>query len=428
MVADALSRKYDEQINMINNTKNSAENTQIEQIKRVAFPLNNFKNQYEISKSDHNSLKSKTIFQNNQYHRIKFKTRAELITYLKNTVSNKHINAIYSTEETFSFIKDSISNTFPNSKFVFTTIKSKNIENVNEQLDIVSKIHNRAHRNARNNYIEAQKKYFWPKMKRDLKNFTKQCEICKTQKYERVPAKQPIGSTPIPTSVGSSISMDIFHIDNKLYVTSVDRYSKYLMIHPIDSKIKFHEKLEEILTQNYPKCKNLITDNEAIFISNASKIILEKYKITHITTPVQHSTSNGEVERTHGTLIEIIRCLSKQNNKSSSEEIFNAVKAYNETVHSVTGEKPIDVKQNPSNYPKIEEKILEQQEKMLKYHNKGRENRVFVPNEIIYVKSNRRRKDASAYTKHKVREDLGNSILTTNNKIYHKDSIRINNK
>lgn len=195
----------------------------------------------------------------------------------------------------------------------------------------------------------------------------------------------------------------------KLYVTSVDRYSKYLIIHPIESKLNFHEKLEEILTQNYPECEQLITDNEAIFTSNASKIVMQKYNITHITTPVQHSTSNGQVERTHSTLIELIRCLGKQNNTTASEEIFNAVKAYNETIHSVTNERPIDVKTYPTNYPNISKKILAHQKTTLEYHNKNRRNRVFLPNEIIFVKSNRRRKDANAYTKHIVKEDLGNS-------------------
>lgn len=75
----------------------------------------------------------------------------------------------------------------------------------------------------------------------------------------------------------------------------------------------------------------------------------------HITTPAQHST-NGQVERTHSTLIELIRCLSKQNNTDSSQEIYNAVKAYNETIHSVTNEKPMDVQLNPNGYPKISEK------------------------------------------------------------------------
>lgn len=253
-------------------------------------------------------------------------------------------------------------NAFPNSNFVFTTRKVENIIDVNEQLRIVEETHNRAHRNGINNWCKAKKAYFWPKMKNDYIKWAQKCDICKTQKFERVPVKQLIGSTPIPKRVGESISMDLFHIDNKLYVTSVDRYSKYLLVHTIESKINFHEKLEEILTQNYPSCQTLITDNEAVFVSNASKVIYRKYKISHITTTIQHSTNNGEVERTHSTLIELIRCLNKQNNSNSTEEIFNAVKAYNETINSVTKEKPTDVNQNPNNYPNIPEKKFKSSE------------------------------------------------------------------
>lgn len=125
----------------------------------------------------------------------------------------------------------------------------------------------------------------------------KVCEICNTQKYERRPPHQPIGTTPTPTTMGESISIALFYIDNKQFVTSIDRYSKYLKIHPIESKVNFHTKLEEILTQDYPNCKTSITDNEAVLVSNASKLIYQRYGTTHITTPVQHSTSNGTVER-----------------------------------------------------------------------------------------------------------------------------------
>lgn len=146
----------------------------------------------------------------------------------------------------------------------------------------------------------------------------------------------------------------------------------------------------------------------------------------HITTPVQHSTSNGQVERTHSTLIELIRCLSKQNNTTSSKEIFNAAKEYNAKIHSITKEKPIDIKNNPIGYPHISERISKEQNKTLEYRNKNKQNRQFKPNEIIYVKSNRRHKDASAYVKHIVQTDLGDSVLTTQNKIFHKDSMRTN--
>lgn len=428
VVADALSRQYDPQPDAIinNTTMHSMKSSPMELIKRVPYVLNRYKNQFDISKSDHNSLLSKNIFSKFQNHKIKFVSIADLIAYMRRTISNKHVNAIYCTEETFYHIKKSISDTFPNAKFVFTTLRTTNVTSNDEQLRIIMNVHNRAHRQAKNNCIDAETLYYWPTMKNDFSKFVKMCEICNTQKYERRPIHQQIGITPTPTAVGESISMDLFYIDNNQYITSIDRYSKYLKLHQIESKVNFTSKLEEILTQDYPNCKFLITDNEAVLVSNASKMIFNKYNIIHVTTPVQHSKSNGTVERVHSTLIEIIRCLSKQNNSTSSDEIFNAVKEYNNTVHTVTKEKPIDVIKNPNGYPKITERILEEQKRTLSFHNRNRFNRSFKQNEIIFVKGNRRRKDAPAYAKHVVKEDLGNSVLTNKNKVFHKDDIRKN--
>lgn len=422
IVADALSRH---QIN--NTTVHSMISSPTEFIKRVAFPLNQFKNQIEIVKANRDEVESKNTFFDHHYHKVKFKTRIMLIKNLKMITSHNRVNAIFCSMETFAFIEEILFNAFPNEKFVYTPIKVMDVTDLTKQLDVVEKVHERAHRNAINNYIEAKRTYYWPNMRKDFQKWVKNCEICKTQKYERNPTKQLIGSTPIPTTVGESISMDLFYIDNKQYVTSVDRYSKYLTVNLIQSKLNFHEKLEEILTQNYPNCRYLITDNEAILVSNAASVVYRKYNITHIRAPVQHSTSNGQVERTHSTLIEIIRCLNKQNNSDSSENIFAAVKEYNSTIHSVTGEKPVDVKQNPNGYDDIPEKLKINQQKMLKYYNKNRENKKYKQNEIVYVKGNRRRKDANAYMKHVVKEDQKNTILTKKDKIIHKDSIRKNN-
>lgn len=427
VVADALSRH---QINNItnNSTIHSMDSSPTQIIKRGSFPLNGFKNQIEIIKSNKDTVESKTTFYNHQNHKVRFETRSKLIENLGEVISHKNVNAIFCSMETFSFIEDTIFNSFPNEKFIYTNVRARDVTNLTEQLDIVEKIHSRAHRNAKNNFEEAKGTFFWPKMRKDFEKWVNGCEICKTQKYERKPTKQSIGATPIPTTVGESISMDLFYIDNRQYVTSVDRYSKYLTLHSIESKLRFHEKLEEILTQTYPNCKHLITDNEAVLVSNAAQAIYRKYNITHIKAPVQHSTSNGTVERTHSTLIEIIRCLNKQNKTNSSEEIFNAAKQYNATIHSVTGQKPVEVKQNPMGYTDISKRILENQKALLAYHNKKRINKIFEPNEVIYVKGDRRRKDANAYVKHIVKEDLGDTIVTTKEKVIHKDSIRTNKR
>lgn len=423
IVADALSRQ---QINYSGTTVHSMISSPTEVIDRVHFPLNRFKNQFEIIKSNTNSVNSETIFPGFSYHKINFSEPNKLIENLKDLISKKCINALLCIEETFFTIKNLITDTFPNIKFIYTNKIVKNVTNLNDQINIVVDTHERAHRNAINNCIEAEREYFWPNMKKDFMRITKNCEICKLEKYERRPTKQQIGATPIPTGVGESLSMDLFHLDNKVYVTCMDRFSKYLRIFIIENKLNFHLKLEEIFTQNYPNCKFIITDNESIFVSMSSKAIYDRYKIIQTTTPVQHSTTNGQVERAHNTLIELTRCLAKQKDSTPGQEVYNAVKEYNKTIHSVTGERPIDVNFNPQKYPDISNKIKLNQEKLLKYHNKNRENRNFEPGEIIYIKSNRRRKDASSYTKHIVKEDQGDTIITTKNKIYHKDSIRKN--
>lgn len=83
----------------------------------------------------------------------------------------------------------------------------------------------------------------------------------------------------------------------------------------------------------------------------------------------------------------------------------------------------MDVKLNPNGFPEIAGKILVNQERILNNRNKNRANREFSENEIIFVKSDRR-KDANAYVKHVVKRDLGHSVLTKKDKIFHKDNIK----
>lgn len=123
------------------------------------------------------------------------------------------------------------------------------------------------------------------------------CEICKTEKYERNPAKQPLSKTLIPIRPGQSIVMDIFHIDNEIFVTCIDRFSKISLCACHTFSIEFQRNIRTNNNSNYPLCEAIITDNEGIFTSHSSKAVFEKYKIRHVTTPIQHSTNNTQVKR-----------------------------------------------------------------------------------------------------------------------------------
>lgn len=184
VVADALSRH---QVN--NTTIHSIVSSPTEFIKSVNFPLNQFKTQIELRKSNTDKVESRTTFNNHEYHKIKFKTRDKLIESHELAISHNHVNAILSSMETFAFIEEILFNTFPNEKFVYTPTKVMDVTDLTEQLDIVEKIYDRAHRNAINNYEEAKRTHYWPNMKKDFQKWVKHCEICKTQKYERNPTK-----------------------------------------------------------------------------------------------------------------------------------------------------------------------------------------------------------------------------------------------
>lgn len=49
---------------------------------------------------------------------------------------------------------------------------------------------------------------------------------------------------------------------------------------------------------------------------------------------------------------------------------------------------------------------------------------MYAPGDIIYVKTDRRNKITPRYTKHQVKEDKENVVITTRDKVIHKDKIR----
>lgn len=156
------------------------------------------------------------------------------------------------------------------------------------------------------------------------------------------------------------------------------------------------------------------------------RAMYEQKNIVLTTTPVSHSTTNGQVERIHSTILEIANSLAKQNTTESDEEIFNAVMQYNDTIHSVTKFRPNEVFFNATTeiLNTVKNNLELNQIQTLKYHNKKRAHKAFNPGDIVFMKSDRRRKDKKAYMKYTVKEDRNDTIVTTTDKVIHKDSLR----
>lgn len=235
--------------------------------------------------------------------------------------------------------------------------------------------------------------------------------------------KQIIGKATIPKSVGEIIHIDIFHADNQLYLSCLDKYSKFAIFVNLPNKLNMTVNVETIL-QMFPFCTHIMTDNESIFTSHVMENLFQRYNVTHVLAPAAHSTSNGQVERLHSTIMEIARCLVQEKNDSFENIIFEAIRAYNCTIHSVTKQKPIDIFYNQNDYPDTEKLLKEAREKMLNFHNKNRTEKKFEVGQEIFVKGNRRNKKTPRYAKHYVEEDKKNTVQTKKKGVVHKDLIR----
>ncbi|XP_037824735.1 uncharacterized protein LOC119612917 [Lucilia sericata] len=128
----------------------------------------------------------------------------------------------------------------------------------------------------------------------------------------------------------------------------------------------------------------VVVDNEKSLNSDSILYMLEdQLNIKVFKTPPYKSTVNGQVERFHSTLSEIMRCLKTEKTHRTFEELLDrAVYEYDCTIHSTTGKKPIElffgrrVRTIPEQYENARkeniEAIVKKQAKDIENHNKKR--------------------------------------------------------
>lgn len=167
-------------------------------------------------------------------------------------------------------------------------------------------------------------------------------------------------------------------------------------------------------------------------------MLQDQLSIEIFKTPPYKSSVNGQVERFHSTLSEIMRCLKTEKTHRSFEELLDrSVYEYNCTIHSTTGRKPIElffgrrVNTNPEQYENARkeniEAIVMKQEKDIKFHNKKRNPfKNYSPGQKIYVKINKRlgTKLSDRYKEEIVKENKRSTVITESNRTVHKDHIR----
>ena len=150
-------------------------------------------------------------------------------------------------------------------------------------------------------------------MRNKVMAIAKSCETCKETKYDRQPTNGEIQPTPIPSYPGQIVHIDLFITQKNIVLTAIDKFFQYAQIKIVKSKAAEDLKnpLYEIMIA-FKMLKLIVMDNEKALNASSIKFMLQdQLKAIVCTTPPYASTSNGQIERFHSTLAEIMRSIKK---------------------------------------------------------------------------------------------------------------------
>lgn len=443
VVADALSRiPASSAVHSMTMTQHSDESSSHNLIPSVETPLNVFKNQLLLKIGVSSNYQLEKPFPGYWKHTITEPryTKENLIGIFKRFLNPHVINGIKTEEQIMGLIQEFYPLYFSSYKTRFTQKIVENVQSESAQDEIIIEYHKRAHRNANENRLQILEKYYFPKMNSKVKEIVKQCETCKENKYDRHPNNPILKHTPIPEYPGHILHIDIYSTEKHLVLTALDKFTKFAQTKLLKSRAieDVRKPLRELLFF-FGVPKHVVIDNEKSLNSASITFMMEdQLKIKVFKSPSYKSEVNGQVERFHSTLSEIMRCLRLDGTHRSFEELLErSVYEYNYTIHSTTGKKPIElfygriVSTDPEQFEKSRQDNIEQlrdkQNKDISFHNKNREKiKTYEVGQVIYIKHNKRlgSKLTARYKKEIVREDKPTVVITQSGKTIHKSHIR----
>lgn len=438
VVADALSRV---QINSLTPTVHSAENDDNCYIPSTETPVNAFKNQLifrtepqsDYKFSIHFGRYKRHIFSEPRFNKEFLKQK--LVEYLlPNT-----INGIMTSEPIMGLIQEIYKETF-NPRMIRARFSQRLVEDIhdeNDQIKKIKEVHSYAHRNATENVAQLIRNCYFPGMNRQTKDFIKTCEICKTEKYDRHPQQILPVKTPVPQYPGEIIHLDIFVFNQTtLFLSSIDKLSKFIKLKPIKSRSIAHIQgplLELLYDWDIPAM--IVMDNEKSLTSDVVEQQIKNLGINIFKTPVHHSETNGQIERAHSTIREIIRCSRNTSpNLSLNDKILLAVHKYNNTIHSVTKDTPKNIYTgvNIDNLllPDFAQQKQENLDRIIKMYEKKNTNITdpmyydYEPGSYAFEKNNSVYKRDPRYKKIKIRENHKTHVIDEHGRKIHKANLR----
>lgn len=137
---------------------------------------------------------------------------------------------------------------------------------------------------------------YWPGMYNDIEQFVNKCDICNSHGASQ--QKEPLISHEITNRPWQKIGIDIFTLNQRDFLITVDYFSNYFEVD------RLHDKTaREVIGKLKPHLArhgipdSVMTDNGQPFGSAEFSMFAEKYGFEHLTSSPLYPQSNGKVEK-----------------------------------------------------------------------------------------------------------------------------------
>ena len=172
-------------------------------------------------------------------------------------------------------------------------------------------------KNTANRFL---KRFFWPQIFHDVKQYCQSCEEWQCTARKRYAPKAPLVNFPIIDVPFSRIAIDIVgplersYSGNKYIVVVYDyatRYPEAIPLKSIDVEMKLMDLMSRVGISN-----EILTNQESNFTSKLLKEIYKLLGIRGIKITLYHPQTNGMVERSNRTVKSMLRQCTSDNPKN----------------------------------------------------------------------------------------------------------------
>ena len=206
------------------------------------------------------------------------------------------------------------------------------------------------HDGIKRSTAKAEKKYWWPNMKKDIKQWCNGCISCQQRKRSR-PLRHGLTQN-IPTLyAGHTFSFDIVgpltetrSKGYKYILTCIDNFTRYPWAIPLTNRTmkSVVEALWSIFTQfGFPRL--LMSDKEQSFRSQLMKRLMKKMGTAKVETTGWQPQGNAIIERWHRWLNATLSMYCNNKKDNWDEYLDSSLYTYRTTMSTSTGTTPFEL-------------------------------------------------------------------------------------